>query len=140
MPPWAFDNSKILRRVHRHPDGAMMHTLYSPQPDAALVAEAQSSLLAALEADHPLTEAKRLKAARLCVLALQEYRSQLLRGGSALSIRELAAEAEISLNNWHRDWRPLWVSMLAIVSQREDAVLALLSPFIGGNESDVSSI
>lgn len=127
LPPWAFEDSRVVRVVNALPDGQRNWIMYA-YSDCYNWDNESGAVVALWKEFEPELEGVRddtlQKLKGMAYLCVQDFKNIKNRGKPAhlpSRIRQLTGVPE---GNWRRDWLPRWRRMQQILTEFDRAALA----------------
>jgi hypothetical protein len=130
LPPWQFELSRLYKIVCADSSAALLHYLYHPNPPWHYEADAIKAVWDSVVFHNNLPKRKQKTLSVLCYLAVQNYRSEVIRKKPAHKISRLIEISGVSADNWRRDWRPYWYLFSEEVKSLDVAGLIRISPYL----------
>lgn len=127
LPPWAFDDSRIVKAVNRLPDNERRWVRYAYTADyswddeSGAVADLWAASAPQLTGLRPSSLQKVRGMTYLCI---QDYKSIRTSGKPAHKPERIRQLLAIPEGNWRRDWLPRWKLLQAELKAIDSSALA----------------
>lgn len=134
LPPWAFDDTKIVRAVSRLPDTERRWVRYAYSgnytwdDESGIVFDLWERLAPQFTGLRGKTLAK---VRGMVYLAVQNYKSVRTQGKPAHTPERIRQLVEIPEGNWRRDWLPRWRLMRTELASIDHAALSSILEVAG---------